>query len=314
MQTILGSGGVIGNEIAKALRKYTDRIKLVSRNPEKVNPDDILFSADLKDPDQVRRAVSGSEVVYLTVGLPYDRKTWREQWPVIMRNVTDACVESGCKLVFFDNIYMYDKNYLDGMDENTPINPPSEKGKVRRDILEMLWTAVRDRGLKALVARSADFYGPGIRNTSMLSEMVIKPLFQGRRANWIGSPDYPHSFTYTIDAGRATALLGNTDEAYGETWHLPTDPTPFTGQEWVENIAREMGVKPRLLVANKFMIRLMGLFIPVMREMVEMLYQYDRTYVFDSSKIEKRFDLKPTPYTTGIKEVIQTDYSNRSKK
>jgi nucleoside-diphosphate-sugar epimerase len=129
MQTILGSGGAIGIELAKALTAYTKNIRLVSRHPEKVNATDELMQADLLIEDEVRKAVEGSSVVYLTAGLPYDKKVWKTQWPVIMTNVIAACKQHQAKLVFFDNVYMYDKNYLSGMTEETPVNPPSEKAK-----------------------------------------------------------------------------------------------------------------------------------------------------------------------------------------
>src|SRR5690606_15950706 len=125
MQTILGAGGAIGVELAKALIQYTDLIRLVSRNPVRVNPSDELFQADLTNKEEVRQAVKGSSVVYLTVGFPYSAKVWQEVWPKTMRNTIDACKEHQAKLVFFDNIYMYDPGFLEGMNEETPINPPS---------------------------------------------------------------------------------------------------------------------------------------------------------------------------------------------
>jgi nucleoside-diphosphate-sugar epimerase len=308
MQTILGAGGPIGNELAKALTKYTSEIRLVSRKPEKVNPTDELVVADLLKPEEVKKAVQGSTVVYLTAGLPYSLKVWKESWPKIMGNVIDACKAYQTRLVFFDNIYMYGPDFLNGMTEETPIVPPSKKGKVRAKIADMLMDEVKKGGLTALIARAADFYGPGHQNTSMLTETVIKPLSKGKKANWLSSVNYKHSFTYTPDAGKATALLGNTEDAYNQVWHLPTAANPFTGKEWIGAVAREMGVGAKYQSAPKAIVWLAGLFIPVMKEMVEMMYQYDRDYVFDSSKFEGRFGFKPTPYIDGIKEVIASDY------
>ncbi|SDD87506.1 Nucleoside-diphosphate-sugar epimerase [Pricia antarctica] len=308
MQTILGAGGAIGIELAKALKQYTTGIRLVSRNPKKVNKTDTLLSADLLQADDVKKAVQGSSVVYVTVGFPYNLKVWQSSWPKFMETVIAACKEENCKLVFFDNIYMYDRAYLDGMDEETPINPPSEKGKVRALIATMLLDEVKAGNITALIARSADFYGPNIANTSMLNETVIKNLAKGKKANWMGAADRKHSFTYTPDAGKATALLGNTSDAYNQVWHLPTASDPYTGKEWVEHIAKAFGAKPKMKVVPKWMIPLIGLFVPVMKEMPEMLYQYDRDYVFDSSKFEKRFGMAPTPYDEGIKEMIAADY------
>lgn len=308
MQTILGSGGAIGIELAKSLKEYTDDINLVSRNPAKVNSTDKLTKADLLNYDEVEKAIDGSDVVYVTVGFPYKLKTWKHNWPLLLTNVIRACKKHNSKLVFFDNIYMYDSNYLDGMTEDTPINPPSKKGKVRAQMAEMIMNEVKDGSLTALIARCADFYGPSINNTSMLTETVFKPLSLGKKANWMGSANYKHSFTYTPDAGKATAILGNTPDAYNQVWHLPTAPNPGTGKKWVELIANELGVKPKYQVAPKFLVRIIGLFVPIMKEMVEMIYQYDRDYVFVSDKFENRFDFKPTPYLDGIKKIIETDY------
>lgn len=308
MQTILGAGGAIGIELAKVLPTFTNKIRLVGRNPQKVNDADELFKADLANSMEVLKAVAGSNIVYLTVGLPYNFKVWKQEWPLIMKNVLEACKVHQAKLVFFDNIYMYDGSVLNPITENSPINPPSKKGTIRALIAKMLWDAVETKEVQALIARSADFYGPAIDNTSMLTETVFKPLSQGKKANWMGSSKYKHSFTYTLDAVKATALLGNTPSAYGQVWHLPTAPDPFTGREWVNHIAQEMGVEPKYREVPKFMVKIMGLFVPIMKEMVEMMYQYDRDYIFDSSKFEKQFKIKPTPYLKGIREIIKTDY------
>jgi nucleoside-diphosphate-sugar epimerase len=203
---------------------------------------------------------------------------------------------------------MYDPKFLNGMTEQTPINPSSQKGKVRAAIANMIMTEVKAGTLTALIARSADFYGPSIKN-SMLAETVIKNLAKGSSAFWLGGLNYKHSFTYTPDAAKATALLGNTSDAFNQVWHLPTATNPPIGKEWVALIAKELEVKPKVMSFPKWMIKLMGLFMPIMKEMVEMLYQYDRDYVFNSTKFEERFKVKPTSYKDGIKEIIAKDYT-----
>ncbi|MGE5382807.1 MAG: NAD-dependent epimerase/dehydratase family protein [Omnitrophica WOR_2 bacterium] len=301
MQTILGAGGAIGLELAKALNSYTYEIRLVSRNPEKVNDTDNLKKADLLKEAEVFDAVKGSSIVYLTAGLPYKATYWQHSWPLIMRNVIKACIANNAKLVFFDNIYMYDKSSLDRMTEDTFINPVSRKGKVRAILNRMIFDEVEKGKLNALVARSADYYGPGEIKTSMLWQTVINPLKNGTKANWIGSDKFLHSFTYVPDAGKATALLGNTPDAYNQVWHLPTAKNTLTGKEWIEAFAAEFEVKADYRTIPQWMLRTMGLFMPIMREMVEMYYQYDRDYVFLSDKFERRFNIRPTPYIDGIK-------------
>ncbi|MBI0398553.1 NAD-dependent epimerase/dehydratase family protein [Cyclobacterium marinum] len=308
MQTIIGSGGAIGTELAKALLAYTQRIRLVSRNPKKVNDTDEIFSADVLDSNALKKAIHGSSIVYVTVGFTYSHQQWAKKWIPFVKDLINICSENNCKLVFFDNVYMYDPNFLNGMTEETQVNPSSKKGVIRAEIAKMILDAIAAKKLKALIARSADFYGPSISNNSLLTETVFNPLSRGKKANWLVSDRFLHSFTYTIDAAVATALLGNTEAAYGEVWHLPTASAPYTGKQWIEHIAKGLGTKPKIQLAPKFLIKIMGIFNPIMRESVEMLYQYDRDYVFDSSKFEKAFDFTPTPYELGINYIIETDY------
>jgi nucleoside-diphosphate-sugar epimerase len=204
---------------------------------------------------------------------------------------------------------MYDPDHVGNMTEETPVAPTSKKGAIRAQIHEMIMDKIAAGELTGLIARSADFYGPSIENTSILTEMVFKPLSDGKKATWMSSANFKHSFTYTPDAGKATALLGSTEKAYQQVWHLPTARNPLTGKEWIETIAKEMGVKPGYRTASRFLVTLLGVVVPVMREMPEMLYQYDRDYVFNSSKFEEEFDLKPTPWLDGIKEIVKADYN-----
>lgn len=302
MQVILGSGGAIGNDLAKELKSFSGKIRLASRNPKKINKDDVLVVCDLTKPNEVDEAVKGCKVAYLTIGLPYLLKTWQNQWPVVMKNTIAACKKYKTKLVFFDNIYMYNPDKLNPMTEEPEILPSSKKGKVRSQIAQMVLDEIKAGTLEALIARAADFYGPGIKN-SLLNEVVFNNLKAGKKANWFYSVDHLHNFTFTPDAAKATAILGNTGSAYGQVWHLPTAP-PITGKQWIEKIANELGVKPKTQIASKFIIQVMGLFNPIMKEFVEMLYQYDRDYNFDSSKFENTFKMKPTLVDKGIKQVI----------
>ena len=305
MQTILGANGTIGSLLAKELIKYTDKIRLVSRNPRKINESDELFPADLSNPVIVDEAVDGSDVVYLVVGFDYNLKTWEEKWPRLMRATINACIKHNARLVFFDNVYMYDISAIPYMTEESIYNPPSRKGAVRKQIAQMIMDEVKAGKLMALIARSADFYGPN-NDKSFVIEMVYKNFLKGKRANWFIDADKKHSFTFTPDAAKATALLGNTDDAYNTIWHLPTDKHTLTGREFVKLFAKEMNVDNKLYVMPLWMIRLAGIFVPIMKEMPEMMYQYDREYLFDSSKFEKRFNFQPTTYQEGIRLTVKS--------
>ena len=304
MHTIIGSTGAIGSVLAKELTSYTKDIRLVSRSPKKVNDTDQLFPADVTDREQLFKAIEGSEVVYITVGFEYDIKVWRATWPPLIRNVIDACKKSGSKLVFFDNVYSYDPATVGHMTEENPLKPSSEKGKVRAQLVNMIFDEVKAGALTALIARAPDFYGPGNNGKSILMELVYANLKKGKAAMWMGRADKKHNFIFTPDAAKATAILGNTPDAFNQTWHLPTDPNSLTGKEWTSLFAKEMNAKDKLQNAPKWLVRIIGWFVPFMSEMPEMLYQYENDYFFDSSKFQKRFNFTPTPVLQGVKETI----------
>ena len=232
MQTILGSSGIIGKELAKALPEYTNKIRLVSRNPQKVNDGDELLKANLFNAEETLRAVEGSEVVYLTAGLQYDSNVWRTQWPLLMKNVIDGCKQNNSKLVSFDNVYSYGQ-VQGAMTEQTPFNPCSKKGEVRARIASQLLDEMHSGNLQALIARSADFYGPGATQ-SLLFHVLFERLRQQKTPQWMGNTRAIHTFTYTPDAGRAIALLAQSDKAYGQTWHLPTSDELLNAERFIQ--------------------------------------------------------------------------------
>jgi nucleoside-diphosphate-sugar epimerase len=305
MQTILGSSGVIGNELAKALHKnHTKAIRLVSRNPKPVSTGNSVFTADLTDEKQTFDAVKGSEIAYLTVGIEYSAKIWQEKWPKIMGNVVKACIAHDTKLVFFDNVYSYGR-VKGWMTEETPYNPSSTKGEVRLKVINMMMDEVKKGNLNALIARAADFYGP---NTplSFVNVMVFENYAKGKKAQWLVNDNVKHSFTYTPDAGKATAILGNTSTAYNQVWHLPTDSNALSGREIMEMAAKEFGIKPDYMTLKKWMIKMAGIFNPIVKESVELLYQSEYEYLFSSEKFEKKFGFVPTSYSEGIRETVKS--------
>ena len=301
MQTILGAGGAIGIDLARELVAYTDKIRLVSRNPVRVNASDELFPADLTRAEQVDEAVKGSEVVYLIAGFQYDIKVWRKVWPLVMNNVIAACKKHKARLVFFDNIYMYDRDSLGFMTEETRIRPTSKKGEVRRQIAQTLLDEMASGELTALIARSADFIA--LKN-SVPVEMAYKNLAKGKKAQWLANAGKVHQYTFAPDAAKGTAMLGNAPDVWNQVWHLPTDHSRLTGKDWIGLFAKAMNVEPRFTVVPNWMLGIVGLFIPIMRELKEMNYQNDRDYVFNSSKFEQRFNFTPTKPEDAVKYVV----------
>jgi nucleoside-diphosphate-sugar epimerase len=190
------------------------------------------------------------------------------------------------------------------MTEDTPFNPCSRKGEVRAQIAGMLLDEMRAGHLPAMITRSADFYGPGAIN-SFPHVTVFQRLAAGKSPQWLGAADKIHTFTYTPDAGRALALLGNTAEAFGQTWHLPTTGEPFTGKDFAALACELSGQPNRLQTMPRWMMKLLELFVPVLRENEEMMYQFDYDYRFDSSKIESVYGLQATPYRQGVEACLK---------
>ena len=303
LQTILGANGTIGKVLAKELLHYTHQIRLVSRHPKKVNETDELFAADLTDATMVDKAIEGSGIVYLVIGLDYNTKVWQDKWPKLMKATINACIKHKAKLVYFDNMYLYDIRAIGHMVEDSPINPQSKKGLVRKEIAAMLMKEVEAGKLTALIARAPDFYGPD-NDRSFIMEVVYKNLLKNKRPNWFIDATKKHTFIYTPDAAKATAILGNTPEAFNQVWHLPADDKSLTGDEWVALFNKEMNTSKKVMVLPMFMLKLLGIFIPLMREMPEMMYQYDRDYFFDSSKFKSHFNFIPTTYEMGVREIV----------
>jgi len=308
MITILGAGGTIGNDLARELAALGEKVRLVSRHPKPVDGAAETMAADLSDLRQTVDAVAGSEVVHLLVGLKYDIREWTALWPRVMDNVIEACQRSGAKLAFFDNVYMYGR--VDGpMTEETPFRPSSRKGEVRARIATTLLEQIKAGNLTALIARSADFYGPGARN-SVANLLVFEKLAQGGRAMWLVNDSVPHSYTFTPDAAKALVLLTRSETAWNQTWHLPTAPLPPTGKELIAMAAVEFSVKPRHWVLNRPMLRMYGWFDRTVAESYEMLYQNDSPYVFDSTKFLRAFAIEATPYADGVR-ITATAYKTQ---
>jgi nucleoside-diphosphate-sugar epimerase len=305
MQTILGAGGAIGTELAKALIQYTRDIRLVSRNPKKVNESDSLFSADLSDPAQVLKAVEGSEIVYLTIGYDYNTKLWQEKWPPLIENVVKACIEHKSKLVFFDNVYAIGGDNVKHITEESPISPSSKKGEVRAYVDNYILDAIKKGELQAIIARSPDFFGGIIKDKSLLMNLIYDNLIKNKPAQWFCNADVRHTTGFAPDLARGTAILGNTPEAFNQIWNLPADDEALTGKEWTKLFAAQMNTTDKVQVLPGWGLLALGLFVPILREMYEMRYQYDREYYFDSSKFKKQFNYTPTTNAEAVRLTVE---------
>ena len=189
--TILGACGSIGNALAYQLLLNNEPVRLISRSGSQIAGCESV-KADATSYDEVLRAIKGSDVVYLCVGLPYDIRVWKDTWPLIMRTVIHACKESNSKLIFLDNVYMYGK--VDGvMTEETPYNPCSKKGEVRAKIAGMLEEEIKQKSITASIARAADFYGPYAAQNSLPYLFIIDKMLKGKKAQCVATDKTDHT-------------------------------------------------------------------------------------------------------------------------
>ncbi|MCQ9639319.1 NAD-dependent epimerase/dehydratase family protein [Chryseobacterium sp. WG14] len=303
MQTILGANGKIGQELAKELkRNYTSDIRIVSRKAVKVNDTDTVFSADLTDRNKAIEAVKGSEIAYFTLGLPMDTDLWEKQFSMILRNVIDACIINGTKLVFFDNTYMYPQNNK-VLTEQTAFAPVGRKGMVRKEMTDMLLKEMAAGTIEAVICRAPEFYGPG-KTQSITNSLIFNAIKEDKKLKVPLRDDQLRSLIWTPDASSATALIGNTPDAFGQTWHLPVDDHKLTYKQFMTLVSQVYGKEFRYSVIPKIAFRIGALFNKNAKELLELLPRYGYDNLFDDSKFRKRFpDFQVTTYRQGIEQI-----------
>ncbi len=303
---ILGAGGSIGTPLQNLILQKKEPLKLLSRSGKSVLGADsaavnVLNAATLK------AAIEPNSVVYMLVGLEYSTKIWRTHWLPLIQNVVAACQHHGARLVFFDNVYMYGRVH-GTMTEETPMNPCSNKGEVRAKVAEFVTNAYKGGSVQGLIARSADFYGPFAQRTSVPQQLAFDNLAKGKKAQWLISPDFKHSYTYTLDAAESLYLLAKDESTWNQVWHVPTKNPALTGRELTALAGNVLGRKAEATAMSRFMLGAVGLFVPVVKEIAEMAYQNEQDYIFDSSKFEQHFNFTPTSYDAGVRTTFEHFY------
>ncbi|MDE5450915.1 NAD-dependent epimerase/dehydratase family protein, partial [Elizabethkingia meningoseptica] len=260
---------------------------------------DQVFSADLSIREQAVEAVKGSDIAYFTLGLPISSDFWEEQFPLITKNVIEACKINGTKLVFFDNTYMYPQDDR-VLKEDTAFAPVGRKGRVRREMAEMVLKAIHSGEIEAVICRAPEFYGPG-KTQSISNTLIFNNIKEGKKLKVPLSADKKRSLIWTPDASRATALIGNTPDAFGQTWHLPVDKSHATYREFIRTASEVYSRDLKYSVIPKFIFNIGALFNKKLKELLELLPRYEHDNIFDDSKFRSRFpEFQVTSYTQGI--------------
>jgi nucleoside-diphosphate-sugar epimerase len=302
VHSVVGGNGTIGAVAVRHLAAAGCEVRIVQRHPRLIEGAVATASADVLDLDGLTKAVEGSDVIYLILGLPYDAKVWLEGFPRAVSHAVEAARRVGARLVYFDNVYMYGP--VQGvMTEDTPDNPTTQKGLARARAARVLMEAVEKGAIRGLIARSADFYGD-YRPFDQVKAMA-KKLVKGQKAQLLLRDDRVHSLTYIPDAGRAVAALGQQADAFDAIWHMPTDPNALTGAQLVALIGALLGKDARHTVLPKLLLRMVGLFDGTVRGLLEMSYQFEQDYRVDSSKIARAYGLTATPMRQGLAEHLK---------
>src|SRR5215217_3702 len=298
---VIGAGGGSGSAVVRELAGRGLRVRAVTRSGKGDVPDGVQqMAADIATLEGAQQACEGAAVVYHCAQPPYTK--WPELFPPMTRAVLDAAAEAGAKLVFADNLYVYGPP--DGpLTEETPHRAEGRKGRVRIEMADVLLRAHADGRLRVTIGRAADYYGPR-GTTSTVGENIMKPLLRGKRVRWLGSLDQPHTLNYLEDMARALVTLGERDEADGQVWHLPA-AEPLTGRQFLELVFEAAGHPPKVGVASRPMIRIAGLFSPLLRELNETLYQFERPFVSDASKFDGAFGpFEPTQHPEAVRRTV----------
>jgi len=295
--------GPLGRAVVEELVRRGKTVRVVSRSgmmpeaPQGVE----LVAGDLNDAGDVRRLTQGADVAYQCAQPHYWE--WPEKFPPLQASIIEGLADTGTKLVIAENCYMYGDPDGKPLTEDLPYNAHTRKGRVRAAMSEAALAAHRSGKVRAAIGRGSDFFGPWALGSSH-GERVFYPALMGKTASFGGKLDLPHTATYIGDFGKALVLLGERDEALGQAWHVPSDRPQITQRQFAELLYRETGHPVKASGVSKPMMALAGLFIPGARESVEMLYEFEKPFVVDSSKFEQMFGVKATPIEEAIRVTV----------
>jgi nucleoside-diphosphate-sugar epimerase len=291
--------GALGREIVRQMLAAGRPVTVVQRSRPRDLPAGAAFiSADIMDTAAITAATVGAKTMICALGLPYFADLWEKGWPLAMTNMLAACRVHGARLVFADNLYLYGPQNRP-LTEDLPAVDYGRKPKARADVTR-LWQAAQAAGhVQVAAVRSPDFYGPGVVQ-SVLGVASLQALAEGKTARLIGSADLPHDVAHVSDYARAVITLHDApDDAFGQAWHVPTAPTR-TLRQHLQIVADALDVPLKLSVVPNWVARPLGLFVPFVREGVEMQFLFDRPYIVDTSKFRARFWSDTVPFETGL--------------
>jgi nucleoside-diphosphate-sugar epimerase len=300
--------GPVGLAVMDELVSKSKRVRMVNRSGRASVPHGVeVIGGDATDEVFTREASDGASVVYFALNPPYNK--WPELFPPLQAGVLEGAASAGAKLIAMENLYMYGPTGGRPITEDLPHAPNTCKGRVRARMSKELMEAHSSGRVRVAIGRASDYFGPRVL-VSAAGEQVFGRAVQGKSAQVAGDPNQLHTYTYAPDVGRGLTILGEREEALGQAWHLPS-PETLTTRRFVEMIFEEVGKPARIQAAPKILLRAMGLFNPGMRELIEMLYEFEEPFVVDHSKFEQAFGEHATRLEEAIGETVRWYHSKR---
>lgn len=300
LHVIFGTGPV-GLAVMDELVTRGKRVRVVNRSGRASVPAGVEVAAgDATDPVFTQQICAGAAVVYQCSNPPYTE--WAERFPPLQAGVLEGAAANNAKLISMENLYMYGSTGGKPLIETLPYAAQTRKGKVRAAMAEALLTAHRQGKVRVAIGRAADFYGPRVR-VSAMAERVFPVALAGKAVQLLGNPDLPHTYTYMPDIGKALAILGEREEALGQVWHIPSAAT-VTPRQFLKLVGEAMGKPVKIQTVPKFMLQLLGLFNANMREVAEMVYQFEEPFVVDASKFTQAFGPQATALPAAIQATV----------
>ncbi|MFZ5877866.1 MAG: NAD-dependent epimerase/dehydratase family protein [Chloroflexota bacterium] len=299
LHVIFGTGP-LGKWTARELIQQGKQVRLVNRSGKTDNlPGGAeLVASDAYDTAKNKELTRGAAAVYQCAQPAYYE--WAEKFPRFQAAILDATAANGAKFIVADNLYMYGDTNGQPIHEDLPYQKHTKKGTVRGEMANAVLEAHRSGKVRAAIGRGSNFFGPDDR---VVTDLAIRPAVLGKTINLLGKMDQPHTFTYAPDFGRLLATLGTRDEALGQVWFTPS-PKAVTQAEFVSVLESELGRKVKFMAAGANMMRFLGLFNPMMRETVEMMYEWTQPFVVDTRKAEQAFGWSGTPLKEAIRATV----------
>ncbi len=293
--------GPLGRATAQALLERGHSVTLANRQGRMPEPPAgaRVVAVDLNNIAAARTAAEGAEAVYLCAQPPYHR--WPELFPGLQAAAIDIAGAVGARLVVAENLYGYGP-VRQVMSEDLSFSPNTRKGRVRAQMNHDLMRAHEAGRVEVAVARGSDFFGPWVVG-SAVGERAFRAVVQGRPAEVYGDPDTPHSYTFVEDFGAALAILGTDSRGVGQAWHVPNAPAVST-RRFLELAFRIAEQKPRFKRFSRAEIALIGLFVPPMKESLEMLYEFQAPFTVDHSKFVQTFGDISTPLEAALARTV----------